>query len=180
MFIPHLVFADLLQPERLSGLGHFEIAAMVAVPEAAVNKDYCFIFWQYQVGRSREMFSVHTIAKASCMQGFADQEFGRGVFAPDVRHHPGAGFYIDNISHGVLRVGALMAPTLVENSGTCLALLFRACGFGFRGQNPVFHQSRYRFEYGNGNRVTELTIRLRVRNRNNEFAFPRFIEAHQA
>lgn len=80
------------------------------------------------------------------MQGFTDQKFGRGVLAPDVGHHPGAGFDIDNISHGILRIGAVMAPMLVWRTPGHL-LLLRGCGFGFRGQNPILHQSCNRLKH---------------------------------
>ena len=40
---------------------------------------------------------------AQRMQGFSNQKFGCRVFAPDFRHHPGAGFYIECISQEILR-----------------------------------------------------------------------------
>jgi hypothetical protein len=50
------------------------------MPETAVHKDDRFIFWQHNIGFSGQFGIVHTIPKAPRKKGFAQCQFGFGIF----------------------------------------------------------------------------------------------------
>ena len=58
-----------LLPELAIALGHYKVfATLVAVPEAAVDKDDCLVFAQYYVGGAGQALDVYAVAVAMGME----------------------------------------------------------------------------------------------------------------
>lgn len=62
------------------------LAALVLVPETAVDEDGDFVFRQYDVGRAGKVFSMQTEAVALRVQELADGYFGLCVLPFQRRH----------------------------------------------------------------------------------------------
>lgn len=69
----------------------------MAVPEAAMDQDYRSVFRQADVWLAGQI-AVQTVAKATGVQRFSDQQFGLGVLAANAGHHPAAGRRINDVS----------------------------------------------------------------------------------
>lgn len=71
----------------------------MAVPEAPMDKNGRPEFRENHVWRSRQMPSVQAETESLSMQHASEKQLGFRVFCTNPRHHPAAGFYIDNIRH---------------------------------------------------------------------------------
>ena len=81
------VCADLVLPEFDIRFRHDEFAAaVVSVPETAVDENYGAVFPQNDVGFAGDVLHVEAVAYAVLPQPFADEDFRFGVFAADVGH----------------------------------------------------------------------------------------------
>jgi hypothetical protein len=88
-FVP----ADLFQPPFCSCFGYHKVpAAVMTVPEATVDKDDRFVFWQYNIGLAWQCFYVKTVTKTCGKKKFPDAHFGFGIGAPDTGHIEASGF----------------------------------------------------------------------------------------
>lgn len=76
------------------------------VPKTAINKNYQLVLGQYKIRSAWQVRAMQPEPIAQSMQVAADNHLWLGIFASDIRHHPGAGFYINYISQGVLRSAA--------------------------------------------------------------------------
>lgn len=56
------------------------------MPETAVNENGRAMLWKDDVGRPWEISAVNTISETSLMQALPNDDFGRGVRAPDLSH----------------------------------------------------------------------------------------------
>lgn len=73
--VPFLVTSDFGRPEVGVGLGDcVELAGFVAVPEAAVDEDYCPVFWKDDIGGAWETFVVHSVAETFLPKGMAQPQ----------------------------------------------------------------------------------------------------------
>lgn len=76
-----------LFPEWDVALGCYKVlAALVAVPEASVDKDDCLVFAQYYVGGTWQAFDIYAVAVAVGMEVTAHNQLWFGVLALDARH----------------------------------------------------------------------------------------------
>ena len=76
-----------LFPEWGIALGHYKmLAALVTVPEAAVDEDDCLVFAQYYVGGAGQTFDIYPVAVAMGVEVTAHNQLGLGVLALDARH----------------------------------------------------------------------------------------------
>lgn len=73
----------------------------MAMPEATMNEDDRFIFWQHQVGLAGQGFIVQFVPEALSMQKLPHQHFRFGVLALYLAHVITAGGLIVHICHGV-------------------------------------------------------------------------------
>ena len=76
-----------------------EVAAVVAVEEAAVDENYRPVFRQYDIGSPRQATVVQSESVASCMESPANQEFRARVLRADRRHIPPSDFQHMNVTH---------------------------------------------------------------------------------
>jgi hypothetical protein len=102
-FVPGGVAFEFFNPEFAAvGGGGAVFAAAMSMPEAAVDEDDGFVFGEDDVGFSGEGFDVEAEAVAEFVEEGADAEFGRGVFAFDAGHVPGAAGFGEVVGgHGV-------------------------------------------------------------------------------
>mgnify|MGYP002776994763 CR=1 FL=1 len=85
------VAADLVHPELGTGLGHHEVAAaLVLVPEAAVDEDYGATLRQNDIGLAGQVFPVQPEAIAGGVEKLTNQQLRLGILAPDAGHIEGA------------------------------------------------------------------------------------------
>ena len=76
-----------LFPEWGVALGHYKVfAALVAVPEAAVDEDDCLVLAQYNVWGAGQALDIYAVAVAMGMEVTAHNQLGLGVLALDARH----------------------------------------------------------------------------------------------
>lgn len=94
------VISDFFTPEFLARAGPAEKRAIMAMPEAPVNKDYSLPAWQDEIGLAREPAIVNPEPEAECVKPPADDQFRFCVRAPDRSHIPATGGRIVNISQG--------------------------------------------------------------------------------
>jgi hypothetical protein len=64
--------------------------AVVAMPEAAVNKDGDAVARKHDVGRSRQVPAMQAVSIACGEKRRTDGAFGAGVLPADCGHHPGS------------------------------------------------------------------------------------------
>ena len=82
LLVSGFVCADLVLPEFDIRFRHAEFAAaVVSVPETAVDEDHGLVFPQNDVGSAGDVLHVEAVADAVLPQPFADEEFRLGVFA---------------------------------------------------------------------------------------------------
>lgn len=73
--------------------------AVVLMPEATIDQNYCAIFSENHIRLARQALMVQAISEALAVQTFSNQELRSGVDAPDTRHHSGSCLFVDNINH---------------------------------------------------------------------------------
>ena len=81
-------------------------AAFMPVPEAAVDEDDGPVFRQHDVGFAGQVFVQRAVdgeAVAGAGEQGADQQFGLGVLALNLRHVPGALLFCEMINHESIR-----------------------------------------------------------------------------
>lgn len=84
LFVSCDVFFELGIPELCSAFGCVGVfAALVAMPEAAVDEDHGFVLRQYDVRLAWQIFFVKTETVAHSMQQRPDNHFRFGVAVPD-------------------------------------------------------------------------------------------------
>ena len=87
LLVSGFVCADLVLPEFDIRFRHDEFAAaVVPVPETAVDEDHGAVFPQNDVGSAGDVLHVEAVADAVLPQPFADEDFRLGVFAADAGH----------------------------------------------------------------------------------------------
>lgn len=69
------------------------------MPEAAVHKNYCPVFWQHDIRFSREVFTMQAETESASMQHRANLFFRRCIGAPNSGHHPTSSRTVYNIGH---------------------------------------------------------------------------------
>ncbi len=79
------------------------------VPEAAINKYGCVIFWQNDIGFSRKIFIVKFKPEPLSMQKAANNNFRFCVGASDAAHHAASGALVYNI-HQQSKPAVIFAP----------------------------------------------------------------------
>lgn len=100
LFVIGFIAIDFLQPPFRSRLWDDEIfAALMTMPEAAMNEDDGFVFGQDDVGFARQGFVVELVAEALGMEETADEHLGLGVFAADLTHVIAAGSFVVDVCH---------------------------------------------------------------------------------
>ena len=88
------VAGEFFLPELLVGGGGGGVfAALVPVPEAAVNEDDGFVFRKNDVGFSGEIFYMQAEPVSGFVQHGADDYFRLRVLAPDPAHVPLAALF---------------------------------------------------------------------------------------
>lgn len=70
------------------------------MPEAAIDKQYDFVFWENQVWLSGQVFVVQSVSEPLGKKVLPHQHFRFGVFRPDPAHIIRAGFGIVHVGHG--------------------------------------------------------------------------------
>lgn len=77
---------NFLLPEFLSRGRPLEQMTVVAMPEAAVDKDYGAVFRKDKIGASRQPAVMQPVPEAFCMQRAPDEQLRGGIAAPDAAH----------------------------------------------------------------------------------------------
>lgn len=95
--VPRHIPFNLIPPPSLPRFWPFELAAHVAVPEAAVNENDCPVFRQDDIGFAGQLPVMKPIAEACLVEGAADDHFRFRVFAANAGHHPASCRCIDHI-----------------------------------------------------------------------------------
>ena len=99
-FIPSNIFRKLVSPFpdiRFRYVSQF--TALMLVPETSMNKDYSPVFWQYNVGSSRQILSVDAEPVTITVQPASDRPLRFRVFRADSAHHLAAFFRGDYVGH---------------------------------------------------------------------------------
>lgn len=97
--IVYAVAGDFLFPEVAAGRRPAKEMAVVAVPKAAVNKNYRAVARKNDVWFTRQTARMETVAEAIAVKPVAHGDFRAGVDAADAGHHPAAYGGFDYISH---------------------------------------------------------------------------------
>ena len=93
----------LVKPPFRSGPGNNKIfTSRMAMPEAAVDKYDCFVFWQHNIWCSCKMTRVYPISESLGKQIFPNQKLRFGIAAFNPAHIITTGCGIMNISHRCL------------------------------------------------------------------------------
>jgi len=69
------------------------------VPETAMNKNYCSVFRQDDIGSARKVFAVKPETETHSVQQRPDSEFRLRVLAPDLGHVPATPLAGDCVGH---------------------------------------------------------------------------------
>ena len=100
-YVALFVAVNLLLPEFGVCLGHYKVfAALVTVPEAAVDEDNGAVFAQYYVGGTGQAFDVYAVAVAVGVQIMSHDQLGLGILALDTRHALMPLFSSHSVCHG--------------------------------------------------------------------------------
>jgi len=95
-----LVALNLVPPIVSVSLGQTECgAALVPVPEAAVDENHRAVLPQHQVGMPRQAWMVEPVAEAAAEQEAAHNQLGLGVLAVYRRHAAVALFFCKLVGH---------------------------------------------------------------------------------
>ena len=93
IFIPHDIPLKLLPPEIQTGFRRVSIfAALMPMPEAAMNKDYCPVFWENNIRSPWKGFIRNSEPVPHAMQHRADSKLGLCIRSSDAGHIPTAFF----------------------------------------------------------------------------------------
>ena len=96
-------------PKFSSSLRHFVVAALMQMPETAMDKDYGAVLGKYKVRLARQPLVMKDITKALGVQASSYNHFRLGILAADARHHPASDLGRNDISHKPLaRHGSLL------------------------------------------------------------------------
>lgn len=57
------------------------------VPETAMDKNDCLVFWQYNIWLTRQIFKVNTESESHFVENGANNFFWLGVLASNTGHH---------------------------------------------------------------------------------------------
>lgn len=99
--IERSVATDLFSPKLLSGFGPFEKLTIMAMPKAAVHKNYRVIFWQNEVGFARQSSVMQPKPETHFMKAAPDNHFRLGILGLDSGHHSAADFPTYDISQAL-------------------------------------------------------------------------------
>ena len=67
ILVPLLIPLHLRHPEFSVGFGDSVIlATLMSMPETAMNKDDCFVFWKNNVGRTRKTLIIYPVSSQAC------------------------------------------------------------------------------------------------------------------
>ena len=101
--VPRHVFLKLLRPELNPGLRAIGIpAAVMPMPETAMNEYYGSIPWKYQVWRTRKIPAMQAKTEPEPVGDATDGQFRRGVPSLDARHDLATLLGIHDVSHYLL------------------------------------------------------------------------------
>ena len=53
-YVPSSIALELGSPKRLIRLRPLEVLALMPMPKASVNEDYCVVLWKYKIRLSRQ------------------------------------------------------------------------------------------------------------------------------
>lgn len=95
--VPFSVTPDLRLPEQAACTGKAKEAAVMSVPEAAVNEYGCTVARQDEIRPARYVLSVETKPESESMKSTADQALGTGVAASYATHHAAARHLVDDV-----------------------------------------------------------------------------------
>jgi len=87
------------------------------MPEATVHKAHSSVLRKDQIRLSRQLTLMEPISEPQGMQGFSENEFRFGVFAPYAGHHAGAGGRVNNVGDCHILVARLDARQPMEARG---------------------------------------------------------------
>lgn len=98
--VPLPVPPKFLGPELLVRSRQAEISApLMGMPEAPMNQDDDLVFADDKVGPPWQTRRMQAEADATAEEPPAQQELRLGVFPSDSAHHPGADFWLHDVSH---------------------------------------------------------------------------------
>ena len=101
MFVVVYIAVYFIEPPFGAGFGyHVIFASLVPMPKAAVDKNYGFVFGEYDIGLTGHIFYMQAVAETVFMQKLAHQHFGLGILTPNARHVIAARFLTVYICHG--------------------------------------------------------------------------------
>lgn len=83
---------------------------VMAMPETTMHQNDSFPAGQNDIGPSWQLPVMKTVSESFCMQGFAKQDLGFRILAPDPGHHAAADSRRDNVSQWELPRWLLKAP----------------------------------------------------------------------
>ena len=69
------------------------------MPETAVNENYFFVFWEYDIRLPRQFRIVKSIPKPHRMKPFPDFQFGLCVSSVYSGHYPAAPLFTEDVRH---------------------------------------------------------------------------------
>ena len=70
------------------------------MPETSVYENHCAIFWQHNVGSTRQTLVVGAITKTTGKQSLAKLYLRLCAFRPDFRHYVGTFLGGEDVGHG--------------------------------------------------------------------------------
>lgn len=80
----------------------------MAMPEAAMDEYTNSQFRYYNVRISREVFLMKTESVSISMKKFSNDQFRARIFSPDVAHHSGARYFVDDIHSKYLAISVVL------------------------------------------------------------------------
>lgn len=96
------VFRELVAPERDAALGaRSELTSSMAVPEAAVHEDGQFARPENQIGTTREVSPMQSVARTHATADRPDHMLRSSVPASYARHDPAADRLGDDVGQGL-------------------------------------------------------------------------------
>ncbi len=71
----------------------------MTMPKATIHQNDCTVLWQNNIGCSWQIPTMHPEPKPTSMKLLSDKSLRTSVFPSNARHHSGAFFLVNDISH---------------------------------------------------------------------------------
>ena len=149
LLVPRDIAVEFRLPECHVGLRHRRrLAALVAVPEAAVHEDDRVPLGQHDVGVARQFGRMEAEAEAQGMQMASHDHLGLRVLRPNVAHHLAALLWSDCIHRALWQICLFYRHVLLKTAvGTLGNRHCQAADFQERINNLLHSPAVFYFQH---------------------------------